>query len=1028
MSRLLHNMKEVIEVVSEMFVAFNEDGAFAAISQQAATCVILLLLTLTVASGTCRALTLSVIWTVYAWILVGFYWGRYCLLGFSSGPVPWIRAQIALCQLLILHARHKHDELKAWWFDLDKDQAVKGGLAHVDTGLAASLAKKGTSSGSSSMGTQQPIVKDLVLVGGGHAHVFVLKNFGMRPMPGVKLTLITKDVDTPYSGMLPGHIAGIYSRDECHIDLQRLVRFANARLIQAEVCGITEDNYVQLKGSRPAVKFDVLSIDIGSAPSMSADVRNRDPRSLHMPATSNAQDFSSLRVEQLKQELRRRGLTTSGRKQELVTRLEDAQRVVPGCAADVAVTPVKPIDRFSARWDAIIARVVIAAASRSCTHIVVVGGGAGGVELALSMQARLQDELVKAGYSRDGVAMTLLSRGGRVLGMHSTATSAVFAKILAERGVDVRLQHEVVRQESRTDGDTEGSSTQVLVCANGVRVPFDECIWCTNAGAQDWLRTATPLALDDSGFIRVRATLESVSTPGVFAAGDVAAMVEHPRPKAGVFAVRAGPPLAANLRRVLEGNYAALEEFVPQKTFLGIIGTGRTHSAVASKGALALEAAWVWDLKDWIDRKWMAGYSHDLPEMSPAVPLPPPVAVAAGPAALSVLAHASMRCGGCGAKVGATVLSNVMQRLRGRLFTRPEVLVGLDAPDDCALVATPASPDACSVHTVDFFRSFIDDPYLFGQIAANHALSDCHAMCAEAKTALAICVVPYAVEEKVEETLFQMMAGACDMLAESECALVGGHTCEGSELALGFCVNGEVDRSVALRKGGMQPGDVVILTKPIGTGTIFAAEMRQKAKAMWIKEALEMMTQSNRQAAFCLRDHDATACTDVTGFGIIGHLAEMIKACEGVAVTLDMGSVPELTGARDCVAGGIFSSLQPANLRLKHAVANEADAVLYPGYPLLYDPQTAGGPSVSPLSGLSYGYAYLSSCCLYTLLSVDWLSLFPGLLATVPPERAPKCLQALRNIGFSRAAVIGTVTRSSNPNDSRAASCVTCVV
>lgn len=131
---------------------------------------------------------------------------------------------------------------------------------------------------------------------------------------------------------------------------------------------------------------------------------------------------------------------------------------------------------------------------------------------------------------------------------------------------------------------------------------------------------------------------------------------------------------------------------------------------------------------------------------------------------------------------------------------------------------------------VDFFRSFIDDPYVFGIIAANHALSDCHAMCAEARTALAIAVVPYAVESKVEEALFQMMAGACSALAESGCALVGGHSCEGTELALGFCINGAVEQERALRKGGMTPGDCVVLTKAIGTGTLFAAEMRMKAK------------------------------------------------------------------------------------------------------------------------------------------------------------------------------------------------------
>lgn len=176
----------------------------------------------------------------------------------------------------------------------------------------------------------------------------------------------------------------------------------------AQVCGITTDNYIQLQGSRPSVKFDVLSIDIGSAPSMSTNIRSSEPRTTHMSTAKTAplQDFAALRVEQLRHELKQRNLDTTGRKKELVERLTMHNRASSEDVPVVTVTPVKPIDRFSARWDVIVARVVTAAASRACTHIVVVGGGAGGVELALSMQARLQDELGNAGFLRDGACST----------------------------------------------------------------------------------------------------------------------------------------------------------------------------------------------------------------------------------------------------------------------------------------------------------------------------------------------------------------------------------------------------------------------------------------------------------------------------------------------------------------------------------------------------------------------------------------------------------------------------------------------
>jgi len=342
-------------------------------------------------------------------------------------------------------------------------------------------------------------------------------------------------------------------------------------------------------------------------------------------------------------------------------------------------------------------------------------------------------------------------------------------------------------------------------------------------------------------------------------------------------------------------------------------------------------------------------------------------------AALAEISALATRCGGCGAKIGGTILSRVLERLNP--VQRDDVLVGLHPADDAAVTRVP--PGCVHVQTVDFFRSFISDPYLFGRIAANHSLSDIFAMGATPQTALAIAVVPPGLEAKMEEELFQMMTGAVEVLNEHDTALAGGHTAEGAELSLGLVVNGVADPERLLRKGGARIGDQLILTKPLGTGTIFAAEMRGRAKGAWVEAALTSMLRSNRAAAQCFLRHQTRACTDVTGFGLLGHLVEMLASSPGVGATLQLDAVPVLAGALETIRAGIFSSLQTQNLRVRRAIRNAEDAAKYERYPILFDPQTAG-----------------------------------GLLASVPAANAPACLAELKQLGCAEAAIIGPTTLS----------------
>ena len=733
------------------------------------------------------------------------------------------------------------------------------------------------------------VVKDLVLIGGGHSHVSVLRKFGMKPVDGLRITLITRDIHTPYSGMLPGYIAGHYDFDECHIDLGPLTRFVNGRLYHSEVSKIDLTNQTITVEGRPPVSYDLLSINTGSRPGV-IDVPGAEKYSL----------------------------------------------------------VAKPIDIFLQRWENLQEEVI---SSQGEFHIAIVGGGAGGVELALSTQHKLNKLLRENNDNPDRLKFSLLTQGNKILATHNQGVQRKFMQVLARRNIDVLFNHNV----------SEINQNFVTV-QSGKKIATDAVIFVTNASAPEWPANSG-LDVDSNGFIRVNKFLQSTSHPNVFAAGDIASLPD-PRAKSGVFAVRQGPILAKNLRFAATGKNLSI--YRPQKNFLGLISTGNKY-AVASRGSWSMQSKWLWDVKNWIDTRFMQKY-NDLPEMEENQTLHF-VDGLANEEAIKELSTLAMRCGGCGAKVGSAVLSRVMQKLPEK--HRDDVLIGRDAPDDSAMLVVPSGK--VLVQSVDYFRAFIDDAYQFGAISANHALGDLYAMGAEPQSVLAVATVPYGREKIVEETLYELLAGALKTLDPTGAILVGGHSAEGAELAFGLTVNGLVDPDKVWRKEGLNPGDAIILCKPIGTGTLFAADMRRKAKGRWISNAIECMLQSNQFAAECLRKYQASACTDLTGFGLIGHLLEMTRASK-VDAQLVLDNIPILDGARETVSLGILSSLQPQNIRLRRAIQNLEQGALHPIFPLLFDPQTAG-----------------------------------GLLAGIPPKNVDACISELKANHYLQASVIGEI-------------------
>jgi selenide,water dikinase len=414
------------------------------------------------------------------------------------------------------------------------------------------------------------IVKHLVLIGGGHSHAIVLKMFGIQPLPSVRLTLISDVLHAPYSGMLPGHVAGFYGYDECHIDLRSLAEFAGCQILIDRAIAIDINKNLVICQTRPPVNFDLLSVDIGSTP---------------------------------------------------------ATLSVPG-AAEYAIA-AKPVPEFLASWNQLISQRLNH--PQKPLRIAIVGGGAGGVELALNMQSRLgkeegfgnglcngfngwilrYSERLKRekgrGKKEEELEIHLFHSGAELMQGHNQRVRRRIQEILISRGIQLHLKEKVCAvKKIERETTLQFPSDYQLSCESGLELECDRIFWVTQASAANWIRESG-LAADSNGFMQVNNCLQSVSHPNVFGAGDIAAMVNYPRPKAGVFAVRQGKPLFENLQQFLVEK--PLKPFAPQEQYLGLIGTGNKR-AIASRGSFMWESALLWYWKDWIDRQFMQKFSN----------------------------------------------------------------------------------------------------------------------------------------------------------------------------------------------------------------------------------------------------------------------------------------------------------------------------------------------------------------------------------------------------------------------------------
>ncbi len=653
----------------------------------------------------------------------------------------------------------------------------------------------------------------------------------------------------------------------------------------------------------------------GMVPALVAGLRRKSECAIDLRRLCDRAGVSFIQAEITGLDLDRRQLALAGRPPLRFDSLSLDVGAISGEAEDrLPELAVKPLEPFLA-WSA---------ALEPGASVRIRGGGAAAVELALALRCR-------------GVAARLLLRGDQ-LHFASAAARRTLARLLAEASIPIERQ---------------GADQAAADLA------------CTGSRASAWLAAAGLPVEPGSGRVLTEPTLAVIGHPRVFASGDCGLIATAPRPASGVWAVRAAPVLASNLQRQLEQPGASLQSWRPQAWGLQLLGVGGAPGASGEPGAqraLALWGPfvlgpyrWLWWIKDGIDRRFMAGFHGR-------------GAGAAAPGADP--SAAAMACRGCGAKLAASPLVSALARLDP----------GGQAPaaEDAAVLAR-AEGGELLLQSLDGFPALVEDPWLNARLTTLHACSDLWACGASLDSVQALVTVPQAAPSLQEELLLQTLAGVRSVLDPLGAALIGGHTLEGRDgagLALALTVNGRVCAKRFWPKGPLHPGEVLLLSRPLGTGVLFAAAMAGAAEPEWLDGALVVMQQSQAALVPLLAAHGVRVCTDVTGFGLLGHLGEMLVADPELRVEIDAEAIPALPGALSLLERGYASSLAPANASalalLEGPVRLTGGAA--PRTALLLDPQTCG-----------------------------------PLLAALPAERASAALAAVQAAGFTEAALIGRV-------------------
>lgn len=627
------------------------------------------------------------------------------------------------------------------------------------------------------------------MIGGGHSHIQVLKTLSNQVEKPFEVILITNVIETPYSGMLPGQLAGWYKQSETHFNLLKICAHSQTTIIQSTVTGIDPKRKVILLDGRPPLDYDFCSINVG--------VRPWQPR---------------------------------------------------GCEKNPFVTAVKPISEIISRWKSIDDSLP--------KRVLVVGAGAAGFEISNIIHTRTP-----------ATDVSLIDSGPQVLSTFGSSTQMKAESILRRNSITVLVNHKLLEVQG-----------QKAIFENQPEMLFDRMILSTGALAPSWLKE-TCLALSQDGFLAVNEKLQT-SDPFIFAAGDCIHFSPNPLPKSGVFAVRQGPILTQNLLALANGSL--LQNYKPQKRSLALLVSAE-KTALLSYGQISFESTAAWTLKDLIDRRFMRMFGG----------MEPPMQVLPGDPANT--------CGGCGGKVDSEIVQSTVQNLR--LDAKIQKLLP-EKIDDVGEFQNLAV-------SIDGFRSFTQDLFLFGQIATLHALNDIWASGSIPKAVTVQVNLPEMPSVRRARHLKEIMEGIFEVLKKWNIQLLNAHTSESSEYSLSLTSLGQIKNR--WRKSPLGRNLSLILTKPVGSGVYLQALMKGQLTQRGWNELKAHLEQDHGDWAMTTTVPIQNA-TDISGFGLWGHLQEMLGD-QLEMKDLKIDRVPELSEFNHYLSLGNQPHLLTANRR-----------------------------------------------------------------------------------------------------------------